>query len=128
MQLSWFIITGQLHSGDLPAVTPGQRKQPSAFAHQAGGVRNSLVWRAHSHNNTGIELALKASGDVADVGLSPHRPPLSPALTQNEPGWEKRQPRLSIQQPADFCEDVKHLYTNDDSKPHYVQREVIFAG
>lgn len=70
MQLSWFIITGQLHSGDFPAVTPGQRKQPSAFAHRAGGVRNSLVWRAHSHNNIGIELALKASRDVADVGLS----------------------------------------------------------
>lgn len=29
---------------------------------------------------------------------------------------------------TDFRKDVKHLYNNDDSKPHYVQREVIFTG
>lgn len=29
---------------------------------------------------------------------------------------------------TDFREDVNHLYNNDHSKPHYVQREVIFTG
>lgn len=28
---------------------------------------------------------------------------------------------------SDLREDVKHLYNNEDSKPHRVQREVIFT-
>lgn len=66
--------------------------------------------------HTGQSARWSAALPAADLLLAPLLELLPPASS------------ASTLTSSDLREDVKHLYNNEDSKPHHVQREVIFVA
>ena len=108
-------------------------KSPSKVQPGSKGIHSSKYNPLPTHTEISRILPpMSRASDLAEAGKrSRPWPPALPAAELLLVCLLKHLPAASYSptlKSTDSPEDVKHLYNNDDSKPHHVQREVIFTG